>query len=54
MLYIQYIYTLQVHMSTDGIVILCIELCPRKYIVLNGNFVFDLCDLNLLSILSGT
>lgn len=40
-------YTLQVHIAITGIVIHCIGLgcqsCnPRKYTVLNENFVFDL------------
>ena len=37
-------------MSTNGMVIHCIgwgchPLTPRKYTLLNGNFVFDLCDI---------
>jgi hypothetical protein len=47
---IHYIYTLKVHMSTSDIVIyyiheVVIPPTPRKYNVLNGNFVFDLCDI---------
>ena len=48
----QNIYTLQVRMSTTGIGIHYIgwgrqSPNPRKYTVLNGNFVFDLRDFNL-------
>jgi hypothetical protein len=49
MLYIEYIYTLQIPMPTSGRVIhheneVSIPLTPSKYTVLNGNFVFDLRD----------
>jgi len=51
-LYIQYVYTLQVLMSTSGIVIHyiqrgCLSHNPRKYTLLIGWFVCDLCDFNL-------
>jgi hypothetical protein len=47
--YIQYMHTLQVRMSTTGIVIPyigcgCRSPNSRKYIILNGNFVLDLRD----------
>jgi hypothetical protein len=47
--YIQYLYILQVHMSTSGITIRYIgwgyqSPNPRKYSALNGSFVFDLRD----------
>ena len=45
-----YIYALQVHMPTSGILIHyigwgCLPLTPKKYTVLNGNFGFDLHDI---------
>ena len=51
-MYIQYMYTLQVCMSISGTLIHntgwgCHSLAPKKYTVLNGNFVFDLHNFNL-------
>ena len=48
-----YMYTIQVCVSTSGIVLLCIEWScqfpnSEKYTILNGNFVFDLQDIFLL------
>ena len=55
LLYIQYIHTLQVRMSTSGIVMHyigwgCLSCNPRKYAVLNGCLMFDLHDFNLCDI----
>jgi hypothetical protein len=45
--YILYIHTLQVNMSTSGMVIHYIGWGRQTYIVLNWNFVFDLGDFDL-------
>ena len=50
MLYIQYAYTLQVFMSISVTVVHyvgwgCQSSKPRKYTVLNWNFVFNLCNI---------
>ena len=37
-------YAVQVRMSTSGKDEVVIPLTSRKYTVLNGNFVLDLCD----------
>jgi hypothetical protein len=44
-MYIQYMYAVQVHMSTGGKDEVVSPLTPRKYTVLNGNFVLDLRDI---------